>query len=152
MDQTRIGSCENGRHHLAWLTASEHDPFAQPPIAYSRLQLIFAGSVTHKQERYIVSSFVSQSLCRFDNDLQSMCHPDGADVGTDKSIFQIPLATKRIDTLDLIRELENLGYQRHQDIRYVEVQDGEHNPETWAGVMPDFLKWAFGDPIDRILP
>ena len=56
------------------------------------------------------------------------------------------------DTLDLIRELENLGYQRHQDIRYVEVQDGEHNPETWAGVMPDFLKWAFGDPIDRILP
>lgn len=51
------------------------------------------------------------------------------------------------DTLDLIGELEKTGYIRHRDIRYLEIQDGEHTPETWAEAMPDFLKWAFGDRI-----
>ncbi|NID11172.1 alpha/beta hydrolase [Fibrivirga algicola] len=53
------------------------------------------------------------------------------------------------DTLDIIRELEKKGYQREHngasgDIRYVEVQGGEHNQTTWSAVMPDFLGWAFG--------
>ncbi len=53
------------------------------------------------------------------------------------------------DTLDIIKELEKKGYQREQngqtgDIRYVEVQGGEHNQRTWSAIMPDFLTWAFG--------
>lgn len=47
------------------------------------------------------------------------------------------------DTLDVIRELKRLGYKELEDIRYVEVEGGEHNPATWARVLPDFLKWAF---------
>ncbi|MCR9050320.1 MAG: alpha/beta hydrolase [Phaeodactylibacter xiamenensis] len=47
------------------------------------------------------------------------------------------------DTLDLIKALEGLGYDRKQAIRYVEVSGGEHNPQTWGQVMPDFLQWAF---------
>jgi enterochelin esterase-like enzyme len=47
------------------------------------------------------------------------------------------------DTLDVIKALKKLGYQEGHDITYVEVIDGEHNPQTWGKVMPDFLKWAF---------
>lgn len=45
------------------------------------------------------------------------------------------------DTLDLIRALKKLGYKEGKDIRYVEVIDGEHNPQTWGKVLPDFLLW-----------
>ncbi|GAB3701640.1 hypothetical protein GCM10027592_30040 [Spirosoma flavus] len=48
------------------------------------------------------------------------------------------------DTLDLIKELEEKGYQRNDDIRYVEIAGGKHNQETWSAIMPDFLTWAFG--------
>ncbi|RYU94853.1 alpha/beta hydrolase [Emticicia agri] len=48
------------------------------------------------------------------------------------------------DTLDLITELENLGYKKNVDIVYYEVKDGEHNPKTWSEAMPVFLKWLFG--------
>ncbi|WP_375445413.1 alpha/beta hydrolase [uncultured Fibrella sp.] len=53
------------------------------------------------------------------------------------------------DTLDIINELEKKGLQREQagnphDIRYVQVEGGEHNQRTWGAIMPDFLTWAFG--------
>lgn len=48
------------------------------------------------------------------------------------------------DTLDLIAELERKGYRWNRDVTYVEVKGGEHNPDTWRRVMPDFLTWAFG--------
>lgn len=48
------------------------------------------------------------------------------------------------DTLDIIAELEAKGYKRGQDIRYVEVEGGKHDQETWSAIMPDFLTWAFG--------
>ncbi len=48
------------------------------------------------------------------------------------------------DTLDVIRELERLGYRLGRDIHYVEVEGGRHDLPTWAKVMPDFLRWAFG--------
>lgn len=48
------------------------------------------------------------------------------------------------DTLDLIRELERKGYDRHTDIRYLEMEDGHHDVETWGRAMPQFLTWAFG--------
>ncbi len=47
------------------------------------------------------------------------------------------------DTVDLIKELKTLGYPDH-DIHYLEVEGGQHNPKTWAKVMPQFLEWAFG--------
>ncbi len=46
------------------------------------------------------------------------------------------------DTLDLIDELATLGYRPHEDIRYIEVEGGEHNQGTWGRVMPDFLIWT----------
>jgi enterochelin esterase-like enzyme len=46
------------------------------------------------------------------------------------------------DTLDLIRELKNKGVQE-ENIRYLEVKDGRHEPATWGEAMPDFLRWAF---------
>ncbi|RYE20515.1 MAG: esterase family protein [Sphingobacteriaceae bacterium] len=47
------------------------------------------------------------------------------------------------DTVDLIKTLENKGYNRPADIRYVEIINGKHNVETWAKAMPMFLRWAF---------
>jgi enterochelin esterase-like enzyme len=48
------------------------------------------------------------------------------------------------DTLECIAELERKGYGWGREIRYVEVKEGMHNPETWANVLPDFLVWASG--------
>ena len=47
------------------------------------------------------------------------------------------------DTLDLIIALEEKGYKKDIDIRYVEVQGGKHHPETWGRVLSDFLTWIF---------
>jgi enterochelin esterase-like enzyme len=46
------------------------------------------------------------------------------------------------DTLDLINLLSAKGYKPHEDIRYTEVEGGEHNAQTWKKVLPAFLKWA----------
>ena len=37
------------------------------------------------------------------------------------------------DTLHLMNELEHKGYDRDKDFTYVQVEGGEHNPNTWAG-------------------
>lgn len=47
------------------------------------------------------------------------------------------------DTLELIDELEALGYRRGREIKYVEVRGGRHHYHTWAQALPDFLRWAF---------
>lgn len=47
------------------------------------------------------------------------------------------------DTLDLMKILFEKGY-RDEDVRYVEIPDGTHDPETWGVAMPDFLIWSFG--------
>lgn len=47
------------------------------------------------------------------------------------------------DTTDLIKLLLKKGC-REEDVTYVEVENGEHNPRTWGEVLPDFLVWAFG--------
>ena len=48
------------------------------------------------------------------------------------------------DTIDLIKELENKGLKRPEDIQYLEMVGGSHNTETWGKAMPKFLIWAFG--------
>jgi enterochelin esterase-like enzyme len=49
------------------------------------------------------------------------------------------------DTVDLIEELCKLGYKPHEDIKYLEIEGGEHNPTTWGKVMPEFLTWALAE-------
>jgi enterochelin esterase-like enzyme len=49
------------------------------------------------------------------------------------------------DTIDCIRELKLRGYHESQ-IRYLEIEDGRHEPQTWGQAMPDFLRWAFIQP------
>ena len=53
------------------------------------------------------------------------------------------------DTLDLIDILHELGYRPGKAIRYVEIDEGRHHPDTWADALPDFLQYAFGKPRDR---
>jgi enterochelin esterase-like enzyme len=45
------------------------------------------------------------------------------------------------DTLDLIGCLRQKGYT-DKDFTYVEIEEGEHNPQTWGRAMLDFLVWA----------
>ncbi len=47
------------------------------------------------------------------------------------------------DTLSLMDELKKKGYPDN-DIKYLELQDGYHNVDTWARAFPEFLKWAWG--------
>ena len=48
------------------------------------------------------------------------------------------------DTISLIDELVNKGYDAEKDIRYLELNDGKHDVGTWAKAFPDFLKWGWG--------
>jgi iron(III)-enterobactin esterase len=48
------------------------------------------------------------------------------------------------DTESLIEELEKLGYNRNNDIRYINYEDGKHDVETWGRAMPQFLLWGWG--------
>jgi enterochelin esterase-like enzyme len=48
------------------------------------------------------------------------------------------------DTLDLIKELVEKGYDPNKDIYYLELKDGRHDVPTWARAMPLFLKWGWG--------
>ncbi len=47
------------------------------------------------------------------------------------------------DTLDLIKELNSLGYTE-EDIRYVNFEEGRHDVATWAKALPGFLLWGWG--------
>ncbi|MEP6464983.1 MAG: alpha/beta hydrolase-fold protein [Parafilimonas sp.] len=46
------------------------------------------------------------------------------------------------DTLDLIKELQKLGYDETQ-IKYLEIEDGKHDVPTWARAFPAFLEWGW---------
>jgi len=48
------------------------------------------------------------------------------------------------DTQDLIRELVAKGYDPQRDIRYLEIEGGDHSLKTWARAMPEFLLWGWG--------
>lgn len=45
------------------------------------------------------------------------------------------------DTLQLIDLLRAKGYTEEETI-YLEIEDGQHHPSTWAEAMPQFLEWA----------
>lgn len=46
------------------------------------------------------------------------------------------------DTTELMAELERRGFRRSTDLKYFEVEGGEHNEATWARALPEFLEWA----------
>lgn len=46
------------------------------------------------------------------------------------------------DTLDMINELTKKGYDNDQ-IKYLELEDGQHDVATWARAFPAFLKWGW---------
>jgi len=46
------------------------------------------------------------------------------------------------DTLDLIGLLYKKGYTEN-NIKYLELEDGNHDVPTWARAFPDFLEWAW---------
>ena len=48
------------------------------------------------------------------------------------------------DTQDLIQELVIKGYDREKDIRYLQIDGGRHEVNTWARAMPEFLLWGWG--------
>lgn len=48
------------------------------------------------------------------------------------------------DTISFIDILEQKGYNRQTDIKYLELKDGRHDVPTWAKAFPDFLKWGWG--------
>lgn len=48
------------------------------------------------------------------------------------------------DTLSLIDELVFKGYDREEDIKYIELKDGKHDVATWGRAFPEFLKWGWG--------
>ena len=47
------------------------------------------------------------------------------------------------DTTDLIAALKKLGYSKDQ-IFYLELEDGQHNIDTWKEAFPAFLFWGWG--------
>lgn len=47
------------------------------------------------------------------------------------------------DTLDLVKELEVLGYEREKDIHYVNYEEGRHDIPSWGKAMPAFLLWGW---------
>jgi len=47
------------------------------------------------------------------------------------------------DTISVIDELIKKGYDRNEDIFYLELKDGKHDVSTWGRVFPDFLKWGW---------
>lgn len=46
------------------------------------------------------------------------------------------------DTLELMDELEQKGFQAGRDLAYLQLERGEHHEATWARALPDFLRWA----------
>ena len=48
------------------------------------------------------------------------------------------------DCLDLMKELESLGFENGRDMFYTETIAGRHTQETYGIMLPFFLHWAFG--------
>lgn len=47
------------------------------------------------------------------------------------------------DQLDLIAQLCCTGYRPYYDIHYLEIENGQHNQDTWRMGIQNFLEWGF---------
>jgi enterochelin esterase-like enzyme len=52
------------------------------------------------------------------------------------------------DTVSLIEDLVSKGYDKQNDIKYLELHDGKHDVPTWASAFPEFLKWGWSYNIE----
>jgi len=52
------------------------------------------------------------------------------------------------DTLDVIKELECIGYPK-EAITFLQMEDGRHDVATWGLAMPVFLKWGWGAKMEK---
>lgn len=48
------------------------------------------------------------------------------------------------DSLQLCSLLEHKGLQKPHQLHYVEVENGQHHPDTWKTVLADYLRWWGG--------
>lgn len=48
------------------------------------------------------------------------------------------------DTVSLINDLAEKGYDENNSIKFIELKDGKHDVPTWALAWPEFLKWGWG--------
>jgi enterochelin esterase-like enzyme len=48
------------------------------------------------------------------------------------------------DTLDLIKELKNVGYDSEFELKYVNYEEGRHDIQSWRRAIPGFLLWGWG--------
>jgi esterase/lipase superfamily enzyme len=48
------------------------------------------------------------------------------------------------DTMAMIAELIEKGYDPTMGIKYLELTDGRHDVPTWARAFPEFLQWGWG--------
>jgi enterochelin esterase-like enzyme len=48
------------------------------------------------------------------------------------------------DTLSLIDELLEKGYDPSTQVHYLQIEGGRHDVATWAKAFPEFLKWGWG--------
>lgn len=54
------------------------------------------------------------------------------------------------DTLDLINELRQLGYDSEYEVAYVNFAEGKHDVQTWANALPGFLLWGWSRKEDSL--
>jgi len=47
------------------------------------------------------------------------------------------------DTVSIINDLAEKGYDKENDIYFLELKDGRHDVPTWATAFPHFLRWAW---------
>ena len=55
------------------------------------------------------------------------------------------------DSLGLIDELVAKGYDRNNNIKFVELKDGKHDVPTWANAFPLFLSWGWGRNVESTI-
>jgi len=51
------------------------------------------------------------------------------------------------DTVDLMNELEKLGYDKAKDMHYINYEDGRHDIPSWGKAMPAFLLWGWSTSV-----
>jgi enterochelin esterase-like enzyme len=119
------------------------------PIEFSKVG-VFSGSFWWRTK--------SQDDATFNEDTDRIMHKQVREGGTYpwlKYFFEVGTQDETADrnnngiidaiddTVSLIDELKKKGHTNN-DIKYLELQDGQHNVPTWARAFPDFLIWGWG--------
>jgi enterochelin esterase-like enzyme len=108
---------------------------------------VFSGSLWYRSRDFdperpdahrIVHDYVSRSKRKISNRFWFMAGTD--DEQEDRN--QNGVIDSIDDTIQLMALLQQKGLEPEEDMTYVEVAGGRHEPGTWGDVIGDFLKWA----------